>query len=206
MRSAAIVALLLTLAAGNSPAAEIGRFFFTPAQRATLDVARKQNVRVEIGNEETERAPAAPAAAAPTAHTLRLNGMIQRSDGKNTVWLNNKPVTDQSAGGVNISTSRNDTRVKLVVPENGRSMDLKVGQSAELVSGTIEENYKRRQPAKVEEPAPVASGGNDAARVQKRTADAPPESIESPSRLQRKPRAANRDARDEMPADGADPR
>jgi hypothetical protein len=204
--SARLAILLMLIVAGNAAGAEIGRFFFTPAQRAALDAARKQNVRVEIGNEETEKQPTAAAPAAPVPQTIRFNGMIQRSDGKNTVWLNNKPVTESSSGGLNISTNRNDPRLKLQVQESGRSMDLKVGQSAEIVSGTIEEGYKRRVPPKIDDKAVGPGSGNDAAPVQKRTAEAATDSIESSSRMQRKPRAAGRDAQDELPAGSPDTR
>ncbi len=199
MSTRSLLAILLMMISGLATAAEIGRMFFTPAQRAVLDAARKQNVRVEIGNEENERPPTAPTAAAPVPQTVRFNGMIQRSDGKNTVWLNNKPITERSSGGLNISTNRNDTRVKLQVPESGRSMDLKVGQTAEIISGTVEENYKIRPPLKLEDKAPLPVAGNDAAAVQKRTSETAPDSIESSSRMQRKPRAAARDAQDETP-------
>jgi len=204
--SARLTALLLLVLAGSAGAAEIGRFFFTPAQRAALDAARKQNVRVEIGNEETEKQPTTAAPAAPLPQTIRFNGLIQRSDGKNTVWLNNKPVTESTSGGLNISTSRSDPRLKLQVPESGRSMDLKVGQSAEIVSGTIEEGYRRRAPARIDDKAVVPAAGNDAAPVQKRTADGATDSIESGSRMQRKPRAGVRDAQDELPAGSPDTR
>ena len=207
MSMRARMAILLALAwAGNAAGAEIGRFFFTPAQRAALDAARKQNVRVEIGNEEAEKPPTAAAPAAPLPQTIRFNGLIQRSDGKNTVWLNNKPVTETTSGGLNISTNRNDPRLKLQVPESGRSMDLKVGQSAEIVSGTIEEGYRRRPPAKTDDKTLAPAAGNDAAPVQKRTAEAAADSIESPSRMQRKPRAGSRDAQDELPAGSPDTR
>lgn len=200
MMSRAVFLFVLLAVAGSVPAAELGRMFFTPAQRAALDAARKQNVRVEIANEETERPQAAPTAAAPLPQSVRFNGLIQRSDGKSTVWLNNKPITDQTSGGFNVSTNRNDTRVKVTTPDGGRSMDLKVGQTAEMVSGTIEENYRRRPQPKAEEKPPLPAAGNDAANVQKRTSEAPGESIESSSRLQKKPRAASRDAQDETAA------
>ncbi len=203
MMRRALLLMLVAGAAGAAGAAELGRMFFTPAQRATLDAARKQNVRVEIGNDEAERPPASPAAAAPVPQTVRLNGLIQRSDGKNTVWLNNKPVTGAESGSLNVSTNRNDTRVKLQVPDSGRSMDLKVGQSAEILSGTIEESYKRRPPAPRLEEKPLLPGtGNDAAPVQKRTAESAPEPADSASRMQRKPRAGSRDAADDTPANG----
>ena len=131
--------------------------------------------------------------------------MIQRSDGNNTVWLNNKPITGQNAAGMSFSTNRNESRVKLQLPDGGRSMDLKVGQTAEINSGTVEESYNRRSANRVEDKAPTGPT-NVVAGVQKRTADSTSESIESPSRLQRKPRPAQRGAADEAAMDGNDTR
>ena len=184
--------------------AELGRLFFTQAQRNALDMARKQNIRLEIGNEETERQQNG-ANAAPLPQTVRLNGMIQRSDGNNTVWLNNKPITGQNAAGMSFSTNRNESKVKLQLPDGGRSMDLKVGQTAEINSGIVEESYNRRSASRVEDKAPTGPT-NDVAGVQKRTADSTSESIESPSRLPRKSRPAQRGAADEAAMDGNDTR
>ena len=184
--------------------AELGRLFFTQAQRNALDMARKQNIRLEIGNEETERQQNG-ANAAPLPQTVRLNGMIQRSDGNNTVWLNDKPITGQNAAGMSFLTNRNDSKVKLQLPDGGRSMDLKVGQTAEINSGTVEESYNRRSANRVEDKAPTGPT-NVVAGVQKRTADSTSESIESPSRLPRKLRPAQRGAADEAAMDGNDTR
>ena len=203
MRTAACLAAAL-LMLPNAAGAELGRLFFTPAQRAALDVARKQNIRLEMGNEETERQQNG-ANAAPLPQTVRLNGMIRRSDGNNTVWLNNKPMTSQNAAGMSFSTNRNDTKVKLQLPDGGRSLDLKVGQTAEINSGSVEESYNRRSASRVEDKVLPATT-NDVAGVQKRTADSTSESIESPPRLQRKPRPAKRGAADEAVTDGNDTR
>ena len=184
--------------------AELGRLFFTQAQRNALDMARKQNIRLEIGNEETERQQNG-ANAAPLPQTVRLNGMIQRSDGNNTVWLNDKPITGQNAAGMSFLINCNDSKVKLQLPDGGRSMDLKVGQTAEINSGTVEESYNRRSANRVEDKAPTGPT-NVVAGVQKRTADSTSESIESPSRLPRKLRPAQRGAADEAAMDGNDTR
>ena len=188
----------------HAASAELGRLFFTQAQRNALDMARTQNIRLEIGNEETERQQNG-ANAAPLPQTVRLNGMIQRSDGNNTVWLNDKPITGQNAAGMSFSTNRNDSKVKLQLPDGGRSMDLKVGQTAEINSGTVEESYNRRSANRVEDKAPTGPP-NVVAGVQKRTADSTSESIESPSRLPRKSRPAQRGAADEAAMDGNDTR
>ena len=130
-------AIVLMLGAGTA-AAELGRLFFTPAQRATLDTMREKNIGKEAVSEK-EPAP-------PLPQNVTLDGVVRRSDGKNTVWLNSRAVTAPKAGGIGVSTRKNDNRVRLNVPESGRSIDLKVGQTAEIVSGTIAENYSRRAP------------------------------------------------------------
>lgn len=144
MQNFALIALLaLAPAAG---AAELGRMFFTPAQRATLDNARRQNIRAEISNDGEQQ----PTASAPMPQNVSVNGLIKRSDGKNTVWINNRAVTEQQPGAIGAVIGKSDNRVQLNVPESGRKLDLKVGQSVEIVSGTIEESYLRRPPAKSE--------------------------------------------------------
>jgi len=134
-----LAAAALVLFAGTASGAELGRLFFTPAQRATLDSARKQNIRIEFGDETAEQP-----AAAPVPQNISVNGMIRRSDGKDTVWINNRPVTDQGGNGLKVTTPKGSDRVRLSVPESGRSVDLKVGQSVEIVSGSVQENYSRR--------------------------------------------------------------
>jgi hypothetical protein len=131
-------------------AEELGRFFFTPAQRATLDNARKQNIRSEIGNDAEQP-------ATPLPQNVSVNGVIRRSDGKNTIWLNNRVVTESQAGALSAAVGKNDNRVRLSVPENGRHVELKVGQSVEIVSGAVGENYMRRAGIKPEIKPAVAA-------------------------------------------------
>lgn len=134
-----------------APAADpVGRLFFTPAQRASLDVARTQRARNTLANERTVDE------TAPVAQTITYGGMVRRADGKSTVWINGRPVNDNDpAGGVSlVGRVRPDGGVSLQVPQSGRSIDLKPGQSVELLSGAVEEAYSRKsiQP----EPKPVA--------------------------------------------------
>src|SRR5688572_28667278 len=77
----------------TSPAAKsplpLGRMFFTPAQHTQLDVARTQRARTTLATEQTEEAPTT---AAPVAQSITYDGMVRRSDGKSTVFLNSRPV------------------------------------------------------------------------------------------------------------------
>ena len=102
-------AIVLMLGAGTAAGAELGRLFFTPAQRATLDKMRAQNVGVEKTAADTVPAP-------PLPQNVTLDGIVRRSDGRNTVWLNSRAVSTPQAGGINVATGKNDNRVKLTVP------------------------------------------------------------------------------------------
>jgi hypothetical protein len=145
-------ALALLLAAGNAAGAELSRLFFTPAQRAALDSARKQSVRGELP--VITQKPAAPA----PPQNVSVSGLVRRSDGKSTVWLNDRPISEQNAAGINATPGKTDDRVRLTVPGTDRSVDLKVGQTVEILSGTIEEGYARRTvpPKPIPNPPPAA--------------------------------------------------
>ena len=136
-----------------APAQErLGRLFFTPAQRASLDVARSQRARTALATEKTEQE------ATPVPLTITYSGVLRRSDGKTTVWINNQPVHDrESAGAATIvGRVRPDGSVTLQVPQSGRNVILKPGQSVELLSGAVEEGYSRRLEAPKPEPKPAA--------------------------------------------------
>ena len=134
-----------------------GRLFFTPAQRASLDVARSQRARAALDTEKTEQE------AAPVPQTITYGGMVRRSDGKSTVWFNNQPVNDREAlgGAAIVGRVRADGSVTLQVPQTGRSVSLKPGQSVELLSGAVEEGYSRRLDVAKPEPKPAAKPAAD---------------------------------------------
>src|SRR3954469_24034695 len=90
-----VLLLCLLLLAPTARAQEIGRLFFTPEQRASLDARRKARV------------PDKPAAAAVAASpTLRLDGYVKRSDGRSTVWVNGESLGE----GVQADSPRIDSR------------------------------------------------------------------------------------------------
>ena len=131
----------------------LGRLFFTPAQRASLDVARSQRARAAVATEKAEQE------ATPVPQTITYSGVLRRSDGKTTVWINNQPVHDRESAGAAaiVGRVRPDGSVTLQVPQTGRSVSLKPGQSVELLSGAVEEAYSRRFEASRPEPKPAAT-------------------------------------------------
>jgi hypothetical protein len=84
---------------------EPGRLFYTPAQRAQLESARARNV-TQIGGQH--KRGASDGAPAP----LRFDGMVTRSDGKTTRWVDGKPQLDASGvAGLKPGQVRADGRV-----------------------------------------------------------------------------------------------
>lgn len=147
-----VACFALAAAAVPAPAQErLGRLFFTPAQRASLDVARSQRARAALATEKSEE-------AAPVPQTITYGGLVRRSDGKTTVWINNQPVHDRESPGAAaiVGRVRPDGSVTLQVPQSGRSVILKPGQSVELLSGAVEEGYSRRLEVPKPEPKPAA--------------------------------------------------
>ena len=124
----------------------LGRLFLTPDQRAQLETVRAQrDRRLPVMADTTEIAPA-PVPQGPDVVTY--NGIVRRSDGKSTVWINGKPVNERNrvnnASEVNVLGVRRDGAVSVAIPQAGRTGSLKVGQSLEVTSGVIEESYLRR--------------------------------------------------------------
>jgi hypothetical protein len=137
-----------------APAQErLGRLFFTPAQRASLDVARSQRARAALSTEKPEQE------AAPVPQTITYSGVLRRSDGNTTVWINNQPVNDRESAGAAaiVGGVRPDGSVTLQVPQSGRSVILKPGQSVELLSGAVEEANSRKLEIPKPEPKPAAT-------------------------------------------------
>lgn len=158
-RIAALMActLLQSLAGWSYAAEPLGRLFFTPAQRAQLDTARSQKSRAMLPS-DTE--------AAPLPETITYSGMVRRNDGKSTVWLNNRAINDRqpTEGVPAVGSVRPDGRIILEPPQGGPRTELKVGQSLEIVSGTIDEPYARRatSPKAEAKPKPGARQGTEA--------------------------------------------
>jgi len=142
-----VVAMMLittSIAQAQTQTAErgLGRLFFTPEQRARLDASRREAL-ANLNRPAAPLAPAAPKAAPPKVVTLQ--GVVKRSDGETTVWVNGKAVNarfgDSDIGAGSIARDS----VGIDLPGTKRRVRLKVGQSMEATSGTIEEGYRRRR-------------------------------------------------------------
>jgi hypothetical protein len=156
---------LLWVAAGTAGAAQpavqpIGRLFFTPAERAQLDVAR--------ANKRVAEPPAGKSAEPPRPETqiITYNGIVRRSDGKATLWLNSRAADEKEAlSGLPVSGRvRPDGGVTLQVPNSGGTIDLRVGQRAELQTGRVSEARPPEKDAAKSDPKVGDSSKSDAAK------------------------------------------
>ncbi|MBA2352011.1 MAG: hypothetical protein M3Q32_10370 [Pseudomonadota bacterium] len=140
--SAALICPIGTAAELSPAPAALGRLFFSPNQRAELDRARHAPpIAVPKPVMQVVAKPVAlPPSPAPEIVTV--NGMIQRSDGQSTIWINNKPVSDhETAAAIAIKNREGAGRVTIRIPDSQRSLQMKVGQSADLRTGKISERY-----------------------------------------------------------------
>jgi hypothetical protein len=80
-----VLLVALGVWAGPSAAAAPGRLFYTPAQRAQLEAARARNV--------TQIKAASPESAPPPES---FDGVVIRSDGQTTRWVDGKAQTGAS--------------------------------------------------------------------------------------------------------------
>ena len=130
MKSIALIAFgFFAAGAGSAQAQELGRLFFSPEQRAALDERRKARV--------PDKAAAAPAAVLPVT---RVDGVVRRSDGKSTVWVDGQTIPEDPRGdGARIRPrSPNPGSVSLPAGEDGgKRQDLRVGESLDRASGNV---------------------------------------------------------------------
>jgi hypothetical protein len=115
-------AFLLAAAPAAAATEELGRLFFTPERREALDWQRQSGVpeRVEIPDE---------------APVLRIDGVVTRSSGKRTVWINGVAQNDAPDDGAAVIPERADPGRVLVRPENGPVIRAGVGDTVNRNTG-----------------------------------------------------------------------
>lgn len=123
MRRIALILPLLAalLATATARAEPLGRLFFTPERRAALERQRDLNIQ------ETQPIQ---------SPTVSLDGVVTRSSGRTTVWLNGRPQNEDAKGsGVRVSVSPKDPDRAIVIPDDDGPASLKVGQSIDRATG-----------------------------------------------------------------------
>lgn len=135
MKLPATALLMLALLAPSVHAAEpLGRLFFTPAQRNTLDVGKQLDRPKKAG--PTVRGP----------RSVTVNGIVTRSDGESTVWVNGGAAGVKRKGTATITAkaySASTARVQVT----GTNAKLRVGQTLDRTTGKVTEPYEPRPAA-----------------------------------------------------------
>ena len=119
--SPARLILLMTAALAAMPALaqdaqpQLGRLFLTPDGRTHLERQRQLNIK------ETRTLEGS---------TMRLDGIVLRSTGKTTVWVNRQAQTEQGAdNGVSVATSPRQPGGATLTAGGESPASLKVGQT-----------------------------------------------------------------------------
>jgi hypothetical protein len=127
-----IIAILASLCLPASAQDErLGRLFTTPAERARLDVARKQGGFPEAeanGQESSDQGP----------ELATLDGYVVRNNGKMTTWVNQVPTqeTDHN-NSLRVSQKPNHAPVISVRTESGKRVKVNVGETVDLQTGAV---------------------------------------------------------------------
>lgn len=100
-----IICALALATSSPASAEELGRLFYTPEQRAQLDIEHARNTT-----------------PADSPNVMSIDGIVQRHGGERTVWINGVP---QVAGQ---SDDRAPESVPVAVPGQPQPIKIKVGQ------------------------------------------------------------------------------
>ena len=126
--AALLVAVLGTLlptgavAATDPTAPELGRLFYSPERRAQLDRQRQLNIR------QTQ---------AIEGSMLTLDGVVKRSTGKSTVWINRRAQNESDAARTGVIATPNQQQPAQVrlAPGGDAAIDLRVGEAINRGTG-----------------------------------------------------------------------
>lgn len=134
----ALVNLFVTAFLAYSPLASainydeqsLGRLFTSPAERHKIDSAKRGDVPQASSRKVTPS-------------SVSVNGVVIRSKGKNSVWVNGKIASgNETVGGVKVfAQSASKDNLKIPVLVDGQSVKIKPGQSWSEESDTIVDNY-----------------------------------------------------------------
>lgn len=113
--------------AGAEP---LGRLFFSPDERAMLDRMRQKNSGSTVSATEQ----------------ITLNGIVRRSSGKTTAWINQVPQNEnETPQGIAVQQGKTSKPSALLLLPSGKQVQLKAGQTFDTTRGKIREGYQRSE-------------------------------------------------------------
>jgi hypothetical protein len=117
-----LVGLAAMLPANAADAPELGRLFFTPERRIALERQRTYNVQEAQTLQGT---------------TMSLDGVVYRSSGKATVWINRQAQNEgeSTRTGVSAVVSSKTPGSAMLAPGEEKAAQLKVGEAVNRATG-----------------------------------------------------------------------
>jgi len=117
-----LLGLLMLAAAHAAEAQELGRLFFTPERRAAMERQRTFNIQEAQTLQGT---------------TMSLDGVVYRSSGKTTIWINRTPQTegDSARTGVSAVISPKAPGSAVLAPGEEAPARLNVGETINRATG-----------------------------------------------------------------------
>ncbi len=124
-------------------AQELGRLFSTADERAILNEIRRDR---HMAIPEPAPQPVA-AVEPPKVEQLSIDGLVIRSGGANSAWINGRPVSGGwiTREGVRVDTTsgQGGGTVKFTLPSGLDTVALKPGQKIDVTTGVVVEVYER---------------------------------------------------------------
>jgi hypothetical protein len=124
-----IFLLMIAFLSGHAASAELlGRLFFSPDERAMLDRMRQKSGGSTVS----------------ATDQITLNGLVRRSSGKTTAWINRLPQNEnETPQGVALLRQGQTSKPSavLLLP-SGKQVQLKAGQTFDATGGKIREGYQ----------------------------------------------------------------
>lgn len=123
----------------------LGRLFYTDKERAALDA-------------NIARVTKKPVKPVPVPPSVTLNGIVTRSDGERTVWIDGRAYYQGNPENVRVITRPDDPGVaELKLPGVSQRRPVRVGQQLDPASGKTFESFETRpsvapSPPRNEEP------------------------------------------------------
>ena len=130
-----VVLLLAFSAQADMP---YGRVFFTPAERAALEKLRQNSPSLQKMDKDNAVSSKSSALREVKSQPFSLQGYVRRQDGKGTVWVNGRPMqeqsTEQQMSVGKLTAGTNSVPIKL---SNGKVVKLNAGQHYDPDTGRV---------------------------------------------------------------------
>lgn len=116
----------------------LGRLFLSPEERRLIDIHPERGDNTGASNTGTRN----------ESDLVTVNGIVIRSGGKSTIWLNRTPLREGQSIPVGRPTGTpKPPAVDVILPGQPGAQRIKPGQSYDPSSGSITENFTQAPPA-----------------------------------------------------------